>query len=78
MLGRFVKWRDQSHLISEEPERWVPEMIISLYEGNKITEKPFYLSQTDVDRIQSGELVFSTREQVRSAAYEMAKRGLSS
>jgi hypothetical protein len=51
-MSRFARWRDQSHLMNENPERWVPEAVISLYKDATITEKPLYVSDIDAERLE--------------------------
>jgi hypothetical protein len=71
-MSRFARWRDQSHLMNENPERWVPEAVISLYEGTTITEKPLYVSDVDAERLKRDELIYSTHALARAAAYHLA------
>jgi hypothetical protein len=73
-MMKYVKWRDKSFQTSHEPERWVPEAIADLIEGNTWHSQHILLSNEDSEKIKRGEIVFSTQAQAKAAAYGMVKR----
>ncbi len=50
IMMKHVKWRDKSFQTSNEPERWVPEAIADLIEGNTCRSLPILLSRENSER----------------------------
>ena len=68
-MERYAKWRNMSFQISKEPiEKWIPEAIIDVIEGSKVSHAQVLLSDEDCERVERGEIIFSKPEQAKAAA----------
>jgi hypothetical protein len=71
-MSKYVKWRDRSYQTSGG--KWVPEAIADVIEGSNVQHELVRLSDADHEKVKRGEVMFSTAEQAKAAAYEMVKR----